>query len=185
MRHFFTCFLFYHSYMLHMLIANHSRRKNMKVERQDAWTEDEDIILAEITLRYIREGRTQLDAFQAVSKKLSRTPAACGFRWNSTVRKQYREAIRLAKQERKRDLSSVSQYMHENSFQKNVQQAISILSDIKNISFAHPHSTGTEDISTLHALKQENEQLKRKIERYEEAWEEMGKLWSWIRNENH
>ncbi|WP_078576120.1 RsfA family transcriptional regulator [Salipaludibacillus agaradhaerens] len=69
--------------------------------RQDAWNHDEDLLLAETVLRHIREGGTQLAAFDEVAEKLSRTPAACGFRWNSTVRKQYDSAIQLAKKARK------------------------------------------------------------------------------------
>ncbi|WP_050614677.1 RsfA family transcriptional regulator [Bacillus testis] len=73
----------------------------MSVSRQDAWTQDEDLILAEIVLRHIREGSTQLTAFEEVGAQLSRTPAACGFRWNSVVRKQYQTGIELAKKQRK------------------------------------------------------------------------------------
>lgn len=73
----------------------------MPGSRQDAWTQDEDLILAEIVLRHIREGSTQLVAFEEVGKKLVRTPAACGFRWNSYVRKQYHSGIELAKKQRK------------------------------------------------------------------------------------
>lgn len=73
----------------------------MSVSRQDAWTQDEDLILAELVLRHIREGSTQLNAFEEVGKRLSRTTAACGFRWNSYVRKQYTSAIELAKKQRK------------------------------------------------------------------------------------
>ncbi|SFA75694.1 MULTISPECIES: RsfA family transcriptional regulator [unclassified Bacillus (in: firmicutes)] len=69
--------------------------------RQDAWTQDEDLLLAEVVLRYIRDGGTQLQAFEEVGKKLSRTSAACGFRWNSYVRKQYKSGIELAKKHRK------------------------------------------------------------------------------------
>ncbi len=73
----------------------------MTAVRQDAWTKDEDLLLAEVVLRHIREGSTQLKAFEEVGKKLNRTPAACGFRWNSYVRKQYKEGIELAKKQRK------------------------------------------------------------------------------------
>ncbi|QFT88761.1 Prespore-specific transcriptional regulator RsfA [Bacillus sp. THAF10] len=73
----------------------------MSTVRQDAWTQDEDLLLAEVVLRYIREGGTQLTAFEEVGKKLSRTSAACGFRWNSYVRKQYAAGIELAKKQRK------------------------------------------------------------------------------------
>lgn len=73
----------------------------MSTVRQDAWTKDEDLLLAEVVLRHIREGSTQLKAFEEVGKRLSRTPAACGFRWNSQVRKQYKSGIELAKKQRK------------------------------------------------------------------------------------
>ncbi|PFA68942.1 RsfA family transcriptional regulator [Bacillus sp. AFS015802] len=73
----------------------------MSSNRQDAWSQDEDVLLAEVVLRHIREGGTQLQAFEEVGKKLSRTSAACGFRWNSFVRKQYKSGIELAKKQRK------------------------------------------------------------------------------------
>ena len=73
----------------------------MSTTRQDAWTRDEDLLLAEVVLRHIREGGTQLQAFEEVGKKLSRTAAACGFRWNSSIRKQYKSGIELAKKQRK------------------------------------------------------------------------------------
>ncbi|RBW70223.1 RsfA family transcriptional regulator [Bacillus taeanensis] len=69
--------------------------------RQDAWNSDEDMVLAEMVLRHIREGSTQLEAFKEVAEQLSRTPAACGFRWNSLIRKSYQSAIEIAKQQRK------------------------------------------------------------------------------------
>jgi prespore-specific regulator len=74
----------------------------MAVKRQDAWTPDDDLVLAEVTLRHIREGGTQLSAFEEVAEKLGRTPAACGFRWNSTVRKKYEAAIQIAKAQRQK-----------------------------------------------------------------------------------
>lgn len=69
--------------------------------RQDAWTEETDLLLAETVLRHIREGSTQLKAFDEVGDRLNRTSAACGFRWNAIVRDQYRDAIELAKKQRK------------------------------------------------------------------------------------
>ncbi|MDQ0215228.1 putative nuclease with TOPRIM domain [Oikeobacillus pervagus] len=73
----------------------------MSSMRQDAWTKEEDLLLAEIVLQHIREGSTQLQAFDEVGKRLNRTAAACGFRWNSFVRKQYKSGIELAKKQRK------------------------------------------------------------------------------------
>lgn len=72
----------------------------MKV-RQDAWTEENDLLLAETVLRHVREGSTQLNAFEEVGDKLNRTSAACGFRWNAVVRHNYEKALQLAKKQRK------------------------------------------------------------------------------------
>lgn len=72
----------------------------MKV-RQDAWTEEDDLLLAETVLRHVREGSTQLNAFEEVGDKLNRTSAACGFRWNAVVRYSYEQALQIAKKYRK------------------------------------------------------------------------------------
>ncbi|WP_062197757.1 RsfA family transcriptional regulator [Massilibacterium senegalense] len=73
----------------------------MSTVRQDAWNHDDDVLLAEVILRHIREGSTQLKAFEEVGERLNRTTAACGFRWNALIRQKYKTAIELAKQERK------------------------------------------------------------------------------------
>ncbi|GAA0340089.1 prespore-specific transcription regulator RsfA [Bacillus carboniphilus] len=69
--------------------------------RQDAWTDENDLLLAETVLRHVREGSTQLNAFEEVGDKLNRTSAACGFRWNAVVRHRYEKALQLAKKQRK------------------------------------------------------------------------------------
>lgn len=74
----------------------------MSAVRQDAWSEEDDLILAEVTLRHIREGGTQLAAFEEVGERIGRTAAACGFRWNSFVRKKYESAIQIAKAQRQK-----------------------------------------------------------------------------------
>jgi prespore-specific regulator len=74
----------------------------MSAIRQDAWSEEDDLILAEVTLRHIREGSTQLSAFEEVGERIGRTAAACGFRWNSFVRKKYEAAIQIAKAQRQK-----------------------------------------------------------------------------------
>lgn len=74
----------------------------MSAIRQDAWSDNDDFILAEVTLRQIREGGTQLSAFEEVGERIGRTSAACGFRWNSYVRKNYEAAIQIAKAQRQK-----------------------------------------------------------------------------------
>jgi prespore-specific regulator len=83
-------------------IRSKEGRALMTAVRQDAWSPDDDLILAEVTLRHIREGSTQLAAFEEVGQRIGRTSAACGFRWNSCVRKRYDEAIGMAKQQRQK-----------------------------------------------------------------------------------
>jgi prespore-specific regulator len=80
----------------------------MKV-RQDAWTDEDDLLLAETVLRHVREGSTQLNAFEEVGDKLNRTSSACGFRWNAVVRDQYEKALDLAKKQRKQRLRTMGQ----------------------------------------------------------------------------
>lgn len=77
--------------------------------RQDAWTTEDDEILADIVLKHIKQGSTQLAGFNESSRRLGRTAAACGFRWNACVRKQQRKIIEIAKEERKK---SKSEHVH-------------------------------------------------------------------------
>ncbi|MFC0272419.1 RsfA family transcriptional regulator [Metabacillus herbersteinensis] len=75
--------------------------------RQDAWSEEDDLLLAETVLRHVREGSTQLNAFEEVGDKLNRTSAACGFRWNAVVRHNYEKALQLAKKQRKQRMRAL------------------------------------------------------------------------------
>jgi len=72
--------------------------------RQDAWMQENDELLAELVLRHVREGSTQLNAFEEAGDELNRTAAACGFRWNAVVRHQYETELKEAKKERKEKL---------------------------------------------------------------------------------
>ncbi|ATY85715.1 RsfA family transcriptional regulator [Kyrpidia spormannii] len=73
--------------------------------RSDAWAPEDDKKLADIVLRHIREGSTQLSAFVEAASELGRTPAACGYRWNGIIRKNYEEAIQEAKRMKKERLA--------------------------------------------------------------------------------
>ncbi|MBY0120809.1 RsfA family transcriptional regulator [Bacillus sp. S/N-304-OC-R1] len=116
----------------------------MSSTRQDAWTHDEDLLLAEMVLRHIREGGTQLQAFEKVGKKLSRTAAACGFRWNSYVRKQYKSGIELAKKQRK-ERKHNSQY-EESAKGKETEQAAA------NLEFPPKESTRSGEMMEFEDL---------------------------------
>lgn len=84
--------------------------------RQDAWSHEDDLLLAETVLRHIREGSTQLNAFDEVGDHLNRTSAACGFRWNAEVRSKYESAIDLAKRQRKEKKEHYPLYQRKQAF---------------------------------------------------------------------
>ncbi|MYL33035.1 RsfA family transcriptional regulator [Pontibacillus yanchengensis] len=156
----------------------------MNATRQDAWTQDEDVLLAETVLRYIRVGGTQLEAFEEVAKRLSRTSAACGFRWNATVRKQYQKGIQLAKEERKKSGKGqiekvISQPSNQNreEDQFSIDDAISFLENMKQTYTINPAKTQEEK---MEELTKENEALKEQMKRYRQAWEEIGNVWKWV-----
>ncbi|MBZ5751763.1 RsfA family transcriptional regulator [Metabacillus rhizolycopersici] len=79
----------------------------MMKQRQDAWSQENDLLLAETVLRHVRDGSTQLNAFEEVGDKLNRTSAACGFRWNAVVRHDYEKALQLAKKQRKQRMRAL------------------------------------------------------------------------------
>lgn len=153
----------------------------MTKPRQDSWTKDEDILLAEIVLRYIRNGKTQLEAFKEAAKELSRTAAACGFRWNATIRKQHLEAIHLAKQNRKQTKST--QITTNPDEEVTLETAILLLEKIKdNVTINHTAQPQHEQIQHL---IMENDRLEQELTRYKEAWTEMKHLWDWIEKNEH
>ncbi|MFS0786203.1 RsfA family transcriptional regulator [Shouchella sp. 1P09AA] len=94
----------------------------MKV-RQDAWSHEDDVLLADTVLNHIKEGSTQLKAFDEVGDALNRTSAACGFRWNAVVRQKHLRTIEEAKRERKMRKRMVSTQFFP-SYQKPVQTTV-------------------------------------------------------------
>jgi prespore-specific regulator len=164
----------------------------MTILRQDAWTKEEDALLAEVTLRHIREGSTQLVAFEEVGEKLSRTPAACGFRWNSLIRKQYEGDIVQAKKERKErnkrkgkktEISNDPNYTYI-AYQEGIQRSEQpldlsiddIISFLKQMQSASPTVKNLESenkilISKIQEYKKENGLLKTKLELINKEYE--------------
>lgn len=89
--------------------------------RQDGWTPRDDQLLAEVTLRHIREGSTQTKAFEEAGDLLNRTAGACAFRWATVVKHEYKSAVELAKRQsrdvKKRRLQSKRASAAQNLFQ--------------------------------------------------------------------
>ena len=164
---------FYLSYQPHKYVVKGLEREvAMAVSRQDAWTHDEDLILAEIVLRHIREGSTQLTAFEEVGKRLSRTSAACGFRWNSYVRKQYISGIELAKKQRKENKKALAKTKVEQVPEQMPDKAetgrLQLEDVIAFITSLHEgagdeHAEGEKLLQQYEAVKRENERLEEEI----------------------
>lgn len=138
----------------------------MVSSRQDSWTNDNDLLLASTVLQNIRNGGTQLAAFKEVAKLLNRTPAACGFRWNSYVRKQYQEEIQQAKQNRKvgNSIFPPQQKKEANSLSMTLDDIILFL---KNYKKSNEFTNLQNQIKNLEA---ENQSLLQRVTMYEEEY---------------
>ncbi|MTH52621.1 RsfA family transcriptional regulator [Bacillus mangrovi] len=134
----------------------------MTAVRQDAWSQDEDLLLAEVVLRHIREGGTQLAAFEEVGRHLSRTAAACGFRWNSYVRKQYKSGIDLAKKHRKESRSRTESFKEEKQAAAEPEKGKQLT--IKEVVRFLEGYEGAEDAA---ALRKANEGLSEQVQSLE------------------
>ncbi|WP_216830885.1 RsfA family transcriptional regulator [Alkalihalobacterium elongatum] len=169
----------------------------MSIIRQDAWTNDEDLILAEVVLRHIREGSTQLAAFEEVGERLQRTSAACGFRWNSAIRKKYDAAIALAKKQRKKgkvmkeeDQANyeveASQEVAVPTIQKSVEKESEPVTPVAVEQHVNSNNMTLEDVidylktyasklGQSNELENENDKLKRENEKLKESNEKLKK----------
>ncbi|MED4972643.1 RsfA family transcriptional regulator [Geobacillus proteiniphilus] len=155
--------------------------------RQDAWTKEEDELLANVVLQYIREGGTQLEAFAEVGRRLSRTAAACGFRWNSCVRKQYKEEIEQAKQERKMRKKETAS-AKESEGQAKVETAVkSHLSWAEVLAFLQAEEQKARDARRTadenRALKNDMEQLQQMVTKLQMEKEALQKQLAAIQEE--
>ncbi|MEJ9132248.1 RsfA family transcriptional regulator [Bacillus thuringiensis] len=138
----------------------------MVISRQDSWTNDNDLLLASTVLQNICNGGTQLAAFKEVAKLLARTPAACGFRWNSYVRKQYQEEIQQAKQNRKvgNNISPSQQKKETNSLSMTLEDIILFLQNYKKT------NEFTNLQNQIKNLETENQSLLQRVTMYEEEY---------------
>lgn len=153
--------------------------------RQDAWLERDDELLAETVLRHVREGSTQLSAFEEVGDALNRTAAACGFRWNAVVRREYEEQLEEAKKERKQtlrvlgtDFKRRNQQLYTKGLEGDEKVAVplSALSLDTVIAFLirmhHNGGTDTDALRWKQSAKVANEQVKALEKEIEELQKE-------------
>src|SRR5699024_4193250 len=152
--------------------SKHVRSDMMNMTRQDAWTEVEDLILAETAIRSIRQGKTQLEAFRDVATGLSRTAAACGFRWNATIRTQHQKAIEKAKEETTRTAKDLRERRRSPADPEKDTLGAASRSGERMKASIFEEIDGK--LANSHRLEEESKQLRKKVERYEHSWEEIG-----------
>ncbi|GIN83814.1 hypothetical protein J6TS2_02000 [Heyndrickxia sporothermodurans] len=165
----------------------------MSSTRQDAWTHDEDLLLAEVVLRHIRDGGTQLQAFEEVGKQMNRTAAACGFRWNSYVRKQYKSGIELAKKQRKErkgkskqeesiNATIVATEQYPNDINENtnesLEKVIKFLQQLQN-----EQGTPDQNAQENKLLKQQVHQLQQSLKEINQNYEKQKKEYQELQEE--
>lgn len=133
-------------------------RQTLKTMRQDAWTTEDDGVLADIVLKHIRDGSTQLAGFNEASRRLGRTAAACGFRWNACVRKQFRPSIEGAKEARKE------------------RKSAQIQAQLEGGDYDHPTATLMSWAQVLRFLRQEKNTAQHWASRWRQAERECVRL---------
>ncbi|SFP93341.1 RsfA family transcriptional regulator [Salibacterium halotolerans] len=132
--------------------------------RQDAWSDRDDRFLADTILQHIRDGSTQLHAFDEAGDELDRTSAACGFRWNAIVRARYQEDIREAKRERKQKLKNTARHA-ASSFKNNGQSSrLPLESIIKTLERLEYSLTETSE-DTIARLESRHHELQQELDR--------------------
>ena len=62
--------------------------------RKVVWSTQDDLLLKDTVIKYVKEGSTLLSAFEEVGQKLNRTAVACAWRWNAIVKYQYEEEFK-------------------------------------------------------------------------------------------
>ncbi|MNW59237.1 Prespore-specific transcriptional regulator RsfA [compost metagenome] len=129
------------------------------MERRDSWTDEDDIILANAVLKHIREDSTQLKGFEEASDKLCRTTSACGFRWNSMVRKKYEVELKEAKEIRKNGRVSFNGITTNEILTIPTTDINQVMDAFKTILDEYNHMK-----QLISNLQEENNNLKRQIE---------------------
>ena len=150
--------------------------------RQDAWSHEDDLLLAETVLRHVREGSTQLNAFEEVGDHLNRTSAACGFRWNAEVRKKYNNAMDLAKRQRKEKKRAIANKPviklseHYSNEHQSLPQKDSVLTMDEVIHFLQNVNINFQETNqSKFALEQTQSENQRYLERIRELEQELAK----------
>ncbi|WP_078432431.1 RsfA family transcriptional regulator [Metabacillus halosaccharovorans] len=146
--------------------------------RHDAWTLENEQLLAETVLSYVQNGRTQSAAFKDVGNRLNRTAAACGYRWNAELRKNYTKELEQAKMKRnlnKKQAQNRQQVLqHGEIIQLTIDECIHYLSQVRSKE-NHIHFLD-ENIRLIEENKKLYEKKQTLIKKYEQLTNQKQKI---------
>jgi len=146
--------------------------------RHDAWTLENEQLLAETVLSYVQNGRTQSAAFKDVGNRLNRTAVACGYRWNAELRKKYTKELEQAKMKRnlnKKQAKNNQQILqHGEIIQLTIDECIHYLSQVRSTE-NHIHFLD-ENIRLIEENKKLYEKKQTLIEKYEQLTNQKQKI---------
>ncbi|WP_026688368.1 hypothetical protein [Alteribacter aurantiacus] len=129
---------------------------------KNAWSKKDDLTLSTCVLKAMENGHTQLSAFEEAGKMLNRSSGACGFRWNSSLRKQYEKEITQVKAMKKKKCANLSTKNVPSSPEHNDVTVDHILKALSNFNKHTPvkHLSDTSLLDENQRLKEENKELK-------------------------
>lgn len=162
---------------------------------QKKWTSDEDLIVAEVVLRHVREGSTATKAFMELSNTLNKKTTTVLARWNDVLRHQYLQALEIAKKQG----SKLKKTNIKNNTVKLMLPVISTENDDHVLkSMNNKVNTMEEVIDFLQTvkvnnpvlekentkLKKENEELKQQLSQYKEMEETYQQMMAFVKSIN-
>jgi len=138
-----------------------------KVKSDVAWSFEEDQLLVQRVLEYLRNGRSLLEAFESLQEEFTHNEYACEIRFNRRVKNFYSKELTLAKKEGEalRKLWIEEAKMHQRTLLRQLNQ----LDQLEN---------GKHTLLQLEELRIENELLSKRIARKRKAGYDMPKFLS-------
>ncbi|AZU99045.1 putative RsfA family transcriptional regulator [Bacillus phage pW4] len=140
---------------------------NSKIKYGD-W-ENDDLLLAETVLRYVRNGGVINDACKEVEEKLNytRTFTTLKHRWFTVLKKQYEHAFNLALKEGKK--KKKKRYRQSQNVNTNELGIIEALNVVK--AYSEQIAKDKEERLKAEELKKENQAIKEKLNKINEEME--------------
>lgn len=139
--------------------------------RKDSWSPEEDKLLVETVLSYVKQNKRQVDAFAEVGEKLKRTKSATAFRWNNRLRKDNEKELKSAMNKAARK-SKIGKVEVRHLKEKKVEEQVVVAEESAKINM-----TLDDLISFLQLMKEEkNSKKEEQTEAYRKLQEEKNEL---------